>query len=166
MWVYALASPLAGLVGDRFPRKTLIVGGLVFWSLITLATALSTEYWHLVLFRALEGLGEAFYFPASMSLVSAYHGPDPCSRAMGLHQSSVYAGTVLGATVAGYLRRAARLAVGVLLFGSLGVLLAAVLLTSLREPERPQVKSEELARTVVGRACGSSAMSPTDGARC
>src|SRR5438874_10228332 len=59
MWVYALALPIAGIVGDRIRRKNLIIGGLVFWSLITLATALSTKYWHLVLFRSLEGFGEA-----------------------------------------------------------------------------------------------------------
>jgi MFS family permease len=63
MWVYAVAGPFAGLVGDKVSRKTLIIGGLAFWSLITLATALSTRYWHLVLFRSLEGLGEAFIFP-------------------------------------------------------------------------------------------------------
>ncbi len=39
MWVYAGAAPLAGLVGDRFRRKTLIIGGLIFWSVITIATA-------------------------------------------------------------------------------------------------------------------------------
>src|SRR5207302_7619009 len=101
MWVYALALPLAGVVGDRWPRKTLILAGLIFWSLVTLATALATEYWHLVLFRALEGLGEAFYFPASMSLISNYHGRQTRSRAMALHQSSVYAGTILGGWLAG-----------------------------------------------------------------
>jgi MFS family permease len=41
MWVYALGGPLAGLIGDRFNRKRLILGGLIFWSLITIATALS-----------------------------------------------------------------------------------------------------------------------------
>src|SRR2546426_636093 len=76
MWVYAGFGPIAGLIGDRLNRKLLIVGGLVFWSSITIATALSTKYSHLVAFRALEGLGEAFYFPASMSLISAYHGPE------------------------------------------------------------------------------------------
>ena len=59
----------------------LVVAGLVFWSLVTLATALSTTYTHLVIFRALEGFGEAFYFPASMSLLSDYHGPETRSRA-------------------------------------------------------------------------------------
>jgi len=63
MWVYAAAAPLAGLIGDRFRRKTLILGGLIFWSLITVATAFSKNYTHLVICRALEGFGEAFYFP-------------------------------------------------------------------------------------------------------
>src|SRR5687768_8588172 len=70
MWVYAGFGALAGLVGDRLKRRTLIIGGLIFWSLITVATALSTTYAHLVIFRALEGFGEAFYFPASMSMLS------------------------------------------------------------------------------------------------
>src|SRR2546429_7711374 len=35
MWVYAAALPFAGIIGDLFPRKTLILGGLIFWSLIT-----------------------------------------------------------------------------------------------------------------------------------
>ena len=138
MWIYAAALPLAGLVADKLPRKTLILGGLVFWSAITLATALSHQYWQLILFRALEGLGEAFYFPASMSLISDYHGPLTRSRAMGLHQSSVYAGTVAGGTVAGLLAERYGWRSGFYLFGWLGIALAIVLLLALREPDRGQ----------------------------
>jgi MFS family permease len=136
MWPYALALPFAGVIADRVNRKALILGGLVFWSLITLATGFATEYWHLVVFRALEGLGEAFYFPASMSLISDYHGKDTRSRAMGLHQSSVYAGTVLGGVVAGYCGDTYGWQFGFYVFGGLGVVLAAVLVLALREPSR------------------------------
>ncbi|MBI1896059.1 MAG: MFS transporter [Acidobacteria bacterium] len=138
MWVYALMGPLAGMVGDRLSRKSVILGGLVFWSLITVATALSRTYWHLVLFRALEGLGEAFYFPASMSLVSDYHGRDTRSRAMSLHQSSVYAGTIAGGTVAGFLGEHYGWRSSFYLFGSLGLVLGLVLIVLLREPARGQ----------------------------
>jgi MFS family permease len=138
MWMYALALPLAGVVGDRLPRKPLILGGLVFWSLITLATALSTRYWHLMLFRALEGLGEAFYFPASMSLISDYHGRQTRSRAMALHQSSVYAGTILGSWLSGALAERYGWQSGFCLFGALGILLGFLLLGLLKEPRRGQ----------------------------
>ncbi len=138
MWVYALGGPLAGLIGDRVNRKALILGGLIFWSLITIATALSRTYWHLVVFRALEGLGETFYFPASMSLLSDYHGRDTRSRAMGIHQSSVYAGTIAGGAVAGFMGQHLGWRSSFFLFGSLGALLGLVLLGLLREPVRGQ----------------------------
>src|SRR5262249_44501467 len=136
MWMYAAALPFAGIVADRANRKALILGGLLFWSAITLATGWATEYWHLVLFRALEGLGEAFYFPASMSLLSDYHGKETRSRAMGLRQSSVYVGTVLGGGVAGYCADYYGWRSGFYLFGGLGVALAVVLEFCLREPTR------------------------------
>jgi MFS family permease len=136
MWVYAGIGPIAGLVGDRVNRKTLIIAGLVFWSIITIATALSTRYSHLVLFRALEGFGEAFYFPASMSLLSDYHGPGTRSRAMSIHQSSVYAGTIAGGSVAGVLGQHYGWRSSFYLFGSLGMLLGVLLLLLLREPAR------------------------------
>jgi MFS family permease len=136
MWVYAAVGPIAGLVGDRINRKTLIIAGLVFWSLITIATALSTRYSHLVLFRALEGFGEAFYFPASMSMLSDYHGPGTRSRAMSIHQSSVYAGTIAGGSVAGVLGQYYGWRSSFYLFGSSGILLGVLLLVLLREPAR------------------------------
>ena len=136
MWVYAASAPLAGIVGDRFRRKTVILGGLIFWSVITVATALSKNYFHLVLFRALEGLGEAFYFPASMSLISDYHRPSTRSRAMSFHQSSVYIGTAAGGTVAGVLGQYYGWRSSFFLFGSLGVLLGLILVWLLREPDR------------------------------
>ena len=148
MWVYAVMAPAAGLIADRFNRKTLILGGLIFWSLVTAATALSTTYWHLVICRALEGLGEAFYFPASMSLVSAYHDPTTRSRAMGLHQSSVYAGTIAGGTVAGVMAQAYGWRSSFYLFGSLGLALGIVLLMFLKEPAREPAPQAAVAGSV------------------
>ena len=136
MWVYAGFGAIAGLIGDRLRRKTLIISGLIFWSLITVATALSTRYAHLVFFRALEGFGEAFYFPASMSMLSDYHGAETRSRAMSFHQSSVYAGTIAGGSLSGFMGQYYGWRSSFYLFGSLGVLLGIFLLLVLREPER------------------------------
>src|SRR5262252_4929525 len=96
MWVYAAGAPFAGFICDRFRRKDLILGGCLFWSSITMTTGFCRELWHFVTVRALEGLGETFYFPASMSLASDYHGPKTRSRALSFHQSSVYIGTIGG----------------------------------------------------------------------
>ncbi|MBK7600527.1 MAG: MFS transporter [Acidobacteria bacterium] len=136
MYVYALAGPIAGIIGDRFNRKFLIISGLIFWSLITVLTAFSTKYSHLVMVRALEGFGEAFYFPASMALISDYHGPETKSRAMGIHQSSVYAGTIAGGAVSGYMGQHFGWRSSFVLFGSLGVVLGFILILALKEAPR------------------------------
>src|SRR3982750_2430923 len=39
MWVYAFGAPLAGFAGDRLRRKHLILGGCLFWSLVTVTTS-------------------------------------------------------------------------------------------------------------------------------
>jgi MFS family permease len=154
MWVYAISAPLAGLVADRFSRKSLILGGLLFWSAITLSTAFCTQYWQLVLVRALEGLGESFYFPASMSLIADYHGGETRSRAMSLHQSSVYAGTIAGGSIAGYLGQYHGWRSSFYLFGWGGMALALVLFTMLREPKRGA--ADRAVGTVASQSIGES----------
>src|SRR5437868_14992039 len=93
MWVYAGGAPFAGFIADRFRRKDLILGGCLFWSGVTALTASCSWLWQFVTVRALEGFGETFYIPASMALLSDYHGRATRSRAMALHQSGVYVGT-------------------------------------------------------------------------
>jgi MFS family permease len=136
MWFYAASAPLAGLIGDRFSRKSLILGGLLFWSAVTLSTALCRNYWQLVAVRGIEGLGESLYFPASMSLISDYHGSGTRSKAMSLHQSSVYAGTIAGASLAGYFGEHFGWRSSFHLLGWGGILLGLVLFGLLREPQR------------------------------
>ncbi len=97
MWVYALGGPFAGYVGDRVRRKDLILGGCLFWSGVTMLTGWCGRLWQFVAVRALEGFGETFYFPASMSLMSDYHGQATRSKALAFHQSSVYWGRSPGA---------------------------------------------------------------------
>ena len=148
MWMYAIFGPVAGWISDRVSRKTIILGALTFWSVVTAGTAIAQSYWSLILFRSLGGLGEAFYFPAAMSLIGIYHGTATRSRAMALHQSSVYAGTIAGGVVSAVIAQNYGWRRSFLLFGVLGVLLAIMLFLSLREPLRPEkelgVKSERM----------------------
>src|SRR5947209_15337078 len=93
---YGLLAPFAGAIVDRVRRVAAILWGLYVWSVICVATAASRTFGQLLGFRAAEGLGETLYFPASMSLISAWHTAETRSRAMGLHQTSVYIGTIAG----------------------------------------------------------------------
>jgi MFS family permease len=135
-WVYGLGAPFAGMIVDRVRRKTAILGGLHTWSLICIATVTSSNFRHLFFWRAAEGLGETFYYPASMSLISDYHGRDTRSRAMGLHQTSVYMGTIGGGFFAGLIGQYYGWRWSFIVFGGLGVLLGMFLNRYLVEPAR------------------------------
>lgn len=148
MWVYAAGAPFAGYIADRVSRKQLILGGCVFWSLVTVTTGWCQKFWHFVTVRAAEGLGETFYFPASMSVLSDYHRADTRSRAMGLHQSSVYIGTILGSWFGAWLAERYGWRMGFYFFGGGGIVLAAFLWLWLREPTREAAESAPAAAPV------------------
>jgi MFS family permease len=143
-WVYGLGAPFAGAIVDRVRRKAAILGGLHFWSLICMATAASRNFRHLFWFRAAEGLGETFYFPASMSLISDYHGKATRSRAMGCHQTSVYFGTIAGGFFAGSIGQYYGWRWSFIIFGGLGVLLGLALHNLLLEPARGAADSADI----------------------
>src|ERR1700733_3168855 len=153
-WVYGLSALFAGNIVDRVRRKTAILGGLYAWSAICMATAAVSGFRGLFTMRALEGIGEAFYFPASMSLVSDYHGPATRSRAIGAHQTSVYIGTIAGGFFAGLIGQRYGWRWSFIVFGGLGILLGFVLSRWLREPKRvmdTRLPIKETVRAIIGQ---------------
>ncbi len=134
--VYGVCAPFAGNIVDRIRRKTAVLGGLFMWSLICMATAVSRNFRQLLFFRAAEGLGETFYFPAAMSIISDYHGEFTRSRAMGLHQTGVYAGMIAGGFFGGLIGQVYGWRLSFLMFGGLGILLGIILNRFLVEPRR------------------------------
>jgi MFS family permease len=140
MWVYAGAAPFAGRAGDIFSRKAVIIGGLYVWSLVTGLTGLCGKFWQFVAVRATEGLGETFYIPASVSLISDYHGPETRSRAIGIQQTSIYAGTVFGGALAGWMAVNYGWQTPFLFLGAAGILLGIVLARFIREPKRGEAE--------------------------
>jgi MFS family permease len=144
-WVYGLSGFFAGFIVDRISRKKAILGGLYAWSIICMATAFTRGFRGLFAMRAAEGLGETIYYPASMSMISDYHGKETRSRAIGIHQTSVYAGTIAGGSLAGLIAQHYGWRSSFVVFGGLGVLLGFVLNRFLREPKRGQAELIEAA---------------------
>jgi MFS family permease len=144
MIVYALSAPLAGFVVDLVSRRVLVVLGLGFWSLVCAATGLARSFPMLIGFRAAEGLGESFYFPASMSLLADYHSPRTRSRAMGVHQTSVYAGTMGGTILAGVIGERYGWRSPFWILGLIGMAYAVLLSFRLVEPKREPGKDADL----------------------
>lgn len=73
LWIYALMSPISGIIADKLNRKWLIVGSLFVWSAVTYAMGLATTYNQVYWLRALMGVSEALYIPAGLALITDYH---------------------------------------------------------------------------------------------
>ncbi len=146
-WTYAGAAPFAGRVGDLFSRKKVILGGLYVWSLVTGLTGVCVKFWQFVAVRATEGFGETFYIPASVSLISDYHGPETRSRAIGIQQTSIYAGTVFGGALAGWMATRYGWRTPFVLLGGAGVILGLILAKFIREPRRGESDIQQAAPT-------------------
>lgn len=96
LWVYGIFSPIGGYLADRLNRRGVILFSVGVWSTVTLLVGLSHHYPQLVACQAMLGISEAFYLPAALALIADYHSAATRSRAIGLHQSGLYAGVALG----------------------------------------------------------------------
>jgi MFS family permease len=96
LWIYALMSPVSGLIADRINRKWLITGSLFVWSGVTLLMGYAENFNQLYILRALMGVSEAFYIPAGLSLIADYHQGKTRSIAIGLHTTGIYLGQAFG----------------------------------------------------------------------
>ena len=137
-WVYALLSPVGGFIADRFSRRWVIAVSLFAWSAVTWATGHVTSYDQLVATRALMGVSEAFYIPAALALIADLHAGPTRSRAVGIHQTGIYLGLILGG-FAGHVADEPSLgwrwAFGAA--GLVGILYALPLVCLLHDPPRP-----------------------------
>jgi predicted MFS family arabinose efflux permease len=125
LWVYAVLSPLGGYVADRFGRRRVILLSLLVWSAVTLLTGFARSYNELLVARGLMGISEACYLPAALALIADYHPARTRSRAIGLHQSGLYAGIALGGG-GGWMGEQYGWRTAFLILGGIGILYAVV----------------------------------------
>lgn len=139
-WTYAVLSPFGGYVADRFSRRWVIGASLFTWSAVTWWTGHTTTFHELMAARAIMGISEAFYIPAALALITDYHYGNTRSRAVGLHQTGIYLGQILGG-FAGYIADSPdhgwRWAFSTC--GMIGIIYALPLLAVLRDPVRKEV---------------------------
>ena len=101
MIVYTIVSPVMGWMGDRYNRKLLLAGGVGVWSLATVGSAFSADFYHMFFWRALLGLGEASYGSIAPALLADLFPVKERGRAMGVYYLALPVGTALGYVLGG-----------------------------------------------------------------
>lgn len=101
--VFAALLLPAGLLGDRFGRKRLLMAGLVLFGLSSLVAAQVDTPGQLIAARAVMGVGAAFVMPLAMSVIPVVFPPEERSKAIAVVSACMAGGLPLGPIVGGYL---------------------------------------------------------------
>jgi len=136
-FVYMIAAPLVGWMGDRFPRKYIMLIGIAIWSGFTLLTWLVHDYNQLLFRHTIVGIGEASYATIAPTLVADLFSVERRGRMLSIFYLGLPVGSALGILLGGPLGEHFGWRVPFMLAGIPGFLLALIFFF-LPEPERGQ----------------------------
>ncbi|MEM7080003.1 MAG: MFS transporter, partial [Pseudomonadota bacterium] len=161
--LYAVAGLPLGRLADRYSRKWIVSGSVLFWSIATAACGLTKNFGQLFVARMGVGAGEAGLAPPAYSLILDSFRPAHVGFAMSFYKLGVKVGAgvafIVGGILFDYFDAIGTITVSwlgdiqpwqstMIAVGLPGVLLAALLLT-VHEPRRK------------GLAAGTDASSPS-----
>jgi len=101
--VLAAAILPAGLLGDRFGRKRVLLITLTLFGFSSAACAYATSTGELIAARAILGIGAAAIFPLSLSVIPVLFRPEERQKAIALMTSATFLSFPIGPIVGGYL---------------------------------------------------------------
>ena len=100
---YMVAAPFTGPLADRYSRKMIIVLGAIFWSALTLLTAVTHTYWELLVRHTLVGVGEATFVTIAPTFVADLFPERLRGRIFGIFYLAIPVGTAAGYLLGGKL---------------------------------------------------------------
>ncbi|MGO9123440.1 MAG: spinster family MFS transporter [Terriglobales bacterium] len=137
---YMVAAPFTGPLADRYSRKMIIVVGAIFWSALTLLTAVTHTYWELLVRHTLVGVGEATFVTIAPTFVADLFPERMRGRIFGIFYLAIPVGTAAGYLLGGKLGPSMGWRFPFLIAGFPGFLLALAILF-VPEPPRGQFDS-------------------------
>lgn len=86
----------AGALGDRYGRRGALLTGLAIFAIASVAPTLWSDPEHLIVARAVAGVGAAFVMPATLSLLTAAYPKEQRNKAVGIWAGTAGCGAVIG----------------------------------------------------------------------
>ncbi len=139
---YMFAAPFVGPLADRYSRKFIILGGAIFWSGLTLLTAVTHSYTELLIRHTLVGVGEATFVTIAPTFVADLFPEEQRGRILGVFYLAIPVGTAAGYLLGGHLSTHHGWRFPFYIAASPGFLLALAVIF-LREPQRGRFDTEK-----------------------
>ena len=135
-FTYMIAAPVTGWLGDRLPRKPLIIGGVLLWSLATLTTAYVHTYNQLFWRHAAVGIGEATFSIFAPAMLADFYPEAERNRIFSIFYIAIPVGAALGYLLAGAIGPHYGWRAPFMVGAAPGILIAVLLYFFVREPVR------------------------------
>jgi MFS family permease len=103
LFCYMVAAPFVGPLADRYSRKLIIVLGAMFWSGLTLLTAVTHNYEELLVRHTLVGIGEATFVTIAPTFVADLFSEQVRGRILGVFYLAIPVGSAAGYLLGGHL---------------------------------------------------------------
>ncbi|MFF4545574.1 MFS transporter [Streptomyces sp. NPDC001406] len=153
--VFAALMLPAGLLGDRFGRRRMLIAGLLVFLAGSLVGTLAGDVNWVVTARAVMGVGGALVMPLALSVLPSLFGPDERTKAVGIISAASALGLPLGPIIGGFLLNhfwwGSVFLVNVPMV-AIGVAACVLLLPETRDPASPKVDAVSTALTASGLA--------------
>lgn len=130
-----LGIPIARLA-ERRSRINIIAFCAGFWSLMTAACGLTTNFWQILAARIGVSIGEAGCTPPSLSLISDYFPPERRTSAMSIYALGIPIGSALAGIGGGWLAQTFSWRAAFLVLGLPGLLMAILAKFTIKEAPR------------------------------
>lgn len=121
---------------DRSNRRNIIAAATGLWSIMTAASALAGNFFHLVLARIGVGVGEAGCTPPAHSLISDVFPPEKRATALAVYSSGINVGAMIGFLLGGIINELYGWRIAFVVIGLPGVLVALIVRYTIEEPPR------------------------------
>jgi MFS transporter, Spinster family, sphingosine-1-phosphate transporter len=136
MIAYMFTSPITGYLGDRFPRKPMIVIAALFWSGINFFTASVHSYDSLNLRHAALGVGEASFGIFAPALLADFYPEDQRNRVLTIFNVAIPVGAALGYIIGGTVGEHFGWRMSFIVSAVPGVIIALLIAFFMKEPAR------------------------------
>ena len=90
-----------GILGDRIGRRPVLLGGALIITVSAFLCAIATNFWQLVLFRLLQGIGSSMWQTMRATLLQDILQPEERGRILGYFQTFMLIGSSAGPTIGG-----------------------------------------------------------------
>ena len=132
-----LGVPIA-LLADRSNRRNIIAAATAIWSVMTAVCGLAGSFTQLLVARIGVGVGEAGGSPPAHSIIADLYPREQRATALAIYALGVPLGLVVGLFIGGSISQAYGWRMAFIALGAPGVLLALLVVFTLREPRRGQ----------------------------